>query len=254
LLTFSGRWITYVLTRRNFTFLYPKMQKTTTSSKAPQKSTPVRERTYQSLKSDVLAGRFNPGQRLTEEHLARNMGVSRTPVREALHKLESEGLIKPLETRGFSVARDSREEMEDLFDIRAALEGYAIRMICECISDETLEQLTGLIQKAEDALDREQLDEIFEHNTRFHDILHGVIAHKSRFHNLIADTRKYVLRYRKDSLHYLAGAQKTIAGHKKILMAISLKDPDLCERVMREHIQEARNEAMHKLSDRVAAS
>ncbi|UCD79395.1 MAG: GntR family transcriptional regulator, partial [Desulfobacterales bacterium] len=195
------------------------------------------------MKSDVLAGNFNPGERLTEEHLARSMGVSRTPVREALHKLETEGLVKPLGARGFSVARDSREEMEDLFDIRAALEGYAIRMICECISEETYEELEDLIQKAEDALQREKLDEIFEYNTQFHDTLHGVIAHKSRFHSLIADTRKYVLRYRKDSLHYLAGAKKTIAGHKKLLLAISLKDPDLCERKMREHIQQAREEA-----------
>ena len=226
----------------------------TTQSKIAKGSTPVRERTYNHLKADVLAGRFNPGERLTEEHLARTMGVSRTPVREALHKLASEGLVKPLESRGFSVARDSREEMEDLFDIRAALEGYAIRMICECISGKTCEALADLIQKAEGAIQRKKLDEIFEYNTRFHDTLHGVIAHKSRFHNLIADTRKYVLRYRKDSLHYLAGAERTIAGHKKILLAIGLKDPDLCERVMREHIREAREEALHKLSDTMAAA
>ena len=225
------------------------MQNTTPKSKTSKKSPPVRERTYNHLKSDVLAGRFNPGERLTEEHLAKSLGVSRTPVREALHKLESEGLIKPLESRGFSVARDSREEMEDLFDIRSALEGYAIRMICECITAETVETLQDLIAKAEKALERKQLDEIFQHNTRFHDILHSVISHKTRFYNLIADIRKYVLRYRKDSLHYLAGARKTIDGHKKILLAISLKDPDLCERVIREHVREAREEALNTISD-----
>ena len=74
----------------------------------PSKSTiPVRERAYECLKSAILSGRFNPGKRLTEEHLAKEMGVSRTPVREALHKLESEGLIKALETRGFIVSKDS---------------------------------------------------------------------------------------------------------------------------------------------------
>jgi len=212
----------------------------------------VRKLAYNNLKSDVLAGRFNPGERLTEEHLAKSLGVSRTPVREALHKLESEGLVKPLESRGFSVARDSREEMEDLFDIRAALEGYAIRLICECIDEKSIAELQDLIRKAEDALKRKKLDEIFRHNTRFHDALHGVISHKSRFHSLIADTRNYVLRYRKDSLHYLAGARRTIDGHKKLLLAISLKDPDLCERVMREHIQEAKEEALHKISDTVS--
>jgi DNA-binding GntR family transcriptional regulator len=225
------------------------VQNSTSKSKTSKKSTPVREWAYNNLKSDVLAGRFNPGERLTEEHLAKSLGVSRTPVREALHKLESEGLIKPLERRGFSVARDSREEMEDLFDIRAALEGYAIRLICGCITDESIDILEDLICKAENALKRKKFDEIFNYNTRFHDVLHGVISHKSRFYNLIADTRKYVLRYRKDSLQYLAAARKTIDGHKKILMAIGLKDPDLCERVMREHVQEAKEEALHTIAD-----
>jgi len=229
------------------------MQKSSSQPKAKKKSTSVRTLAYNNLKSDVLAGRFNPGERLTEEHLAKSLGVSRTPVREALHKLESEGLVKPLESRGFSVARDSNEEMEDLFDIRAALEGYAIRLICECIEEKSIADLQDLILKAENALKRKKLDEIFKYNTEFHDTLHGVIAHKSRFHSLIADTRNYVLRYRKDSLHYLAGARRTIDGHKKILLAISLKDPDLCERVMREHIQEAKEEALHKISDTVSA-
>jgi DNA-binding GntR family transcriptional regulator len=69
------------------------------------------------MKSDILSGRLNPAERLTEEHLAEMMGVSRTPVREALYKLESEGLIKPLETREFIVSADSKEEVEELFEI-----------------------------------------------------------------------------------------------------------------------------------------
>jgi DNA-binding GntR family transcriptional regulator len=228
--------------------LYTTLQKSTTQIKTVKKSVPVRERAYNYLKSGLLSGRFTPGERLTEEHLAKSLGVSRTPVREALHKLESEGLVKPLESRGFYVARDSREELEDLFDIRAALEGYAIRLICERISEETIEQLNEFIKKAEDAIARNKLDEIFEYNTQFHDVLHSVITRKTRFHTLIADIRKYVLRYRKDSLHYLDGARKTVDGHKKILLAIRLKDPDLCERVMREHVREAKEEALHKIS------
>ena len=233
----------------NTSILYPMLQKSTSQSKASPKSVPVREWAYNHLKSDVLSGHFNPGERLTEEHLAKTLGVSRTPVREALHKLASEGLIQPLESRGFCVARDSREEVEDLFDIRAALEGYAIRLICDFISEPSLKELNGFIEKAQDALNRKALDEIFEYNTQFHDALHRVIARKTRFHSLIADTRKYVLRYRKDSLYYLDGAKRTIDGHRKILLAISLKDPDLCERVIRQHIREAKEDALHKISE-----
>ncbi len=243
-----------VLIFENSSKLDTMLQKSTLNSKTHTKSIPVREWTYNQLKSGVLAGDFKPGERLTEEYLAKTLGVSRTPVREALHKLESEGLIQPLESRGFCVARDSREEIEDLFDIRAALEGYAIRLICDCISEQTLEQLNGFIQQAQDALDRKKLDEIFKYNTQFHDALHGVIAGKTRFHSLIADTRKYVLRYRKDSLYYLEGARRTIDGHRKILLAISLKDPDLCERVIRQHIREAREDALHKISENIQTS
>lgn len=214
----------------------------------------VREKTYACLKAKVLSGGFSPGERLTEEHLAEELGVSRTPVREALHKLEREGLVQPLETRGFCIARDSKEEMEELFHIRAALEGYALRLVCETITADILEQLHAFIHLAEDALRRGQTDEIFEYNTQFHDTLHSVIAHRPRLHGLIADMRKYVLRYRKDTLHYLEGARRTIDGHRKILMALGLKDPDLCERLMREHIYEAKRDALQTTSQKTQNS
>jgi DNA-binding GntR family transcriptional regulator len=207
----------------------------------------IRERVYDYLKTSILSGRFNPGKRLTEEHLADEIGVSRTPVREALHKLESEGLIKPRKKRGFVASMDSKDEIEELFDIRASLEGYALRLISGIISEDTLKRLDGFIENAEDALKRKKIDEIFKWNTRFHDMLHDLVAHKPRFHRLIANIRKYVLRYRKGTLHYLDGARRTIDGHRKIMMALRLKDPDLCERIMRDHIQEAKEDALQTL-------
>jgi len=207
----------------------------------------VRERAYEFLKSLVLSGHLNPGERLTEEHLAKKLGVSRTPVREALHKLESEGLIKSLDTRGFIASADSKDEIEEMFDIRASLEGYALRLASENISKETLKGLNGFIDNAEDALKRKKINEIFKWNTHFHDALHDLVAHKPRFHRLITNMRKYVLRYRKDTLHYLDGAKRTIDGHKKIMLALRLKDPDLCERIMREHIREAKEDAIQSL-------
>jgi DNA-binding GntR family transcriptional regulator len=212
--------------------------------KTYQKNTiSVRERTYEFLKSSVLSGHFNPGERLTEEHLAKKLGVSRTPVREALHKLESEGLIKALETRGFIVSRDSKDEVEELFELRAILEGYALRIISERISKEDLERLNGFIERAENALKRERIEEVFKWNTKFHDTLHGIVVEKKRLHRLLVNIRKYVLRYRRDTLQYPDGGKRTVDGHRKILLALRLKDPDLCERMMREHIQEAKVDA-----------
>jgi len=214
---------------------------------SPKNPIPVRERVYEYLKSAVLSKHFDPGERLTEEYLAKKIGVSRTPVREALHKLESEGLIKPLETRGFIVSLDSKEEVEELFEIRAVLEGYALRTICERVSEELLEQLNGFIGKAEDALRRKRINEVFKWNTRFHDALHELVTEKHRLHQLMVNMRKYVLRYRKDTLQYPDGGKRTLDGHRKILLALRLKDPDLCERVMREHIQEAKQDALQSL-------
>lgn len=206
-------------------------------------SIPVREMAYEFLKSSVLSGHFNPGERLTEEHLAKKLGVSRTPVREALHKLESEGLIKPLETRGFIVSRDSKDEVEELFELRAILEGYALRIISERISEEDLKQLGRLIAGAEDGLRRKRMEEVFKWNTKFHDMLHGIVVDKKRLHRLLVNIRKYVLRYRRDTLQYPDGGKRAVDGHRKILLALRLRDPDLCERMMREHIQEAKADA-----------
>ena len=215
------------------------------SSGKPRKNgISVREKTYDYLKSNILSGRLVPGERLAEEHLAEELGVSRTPVREALHKLEQEGLIEPLESRGFCVPHDSPEEIEDLFDIRTVLEGYTLKIICERITDEQIEKLQEMIDKAEDALRRKRIDEVFQWNTQFHDTLHSLVADKRRFHSLIVNMRKYVLRYRKDTLQNLGAGKRAIDGHRQILLTLKLKDPELCERVMRIHIRQSKEDAL----------
>jgi DNA-binding GntR family transcriptional regulator len=208
---------------------------------------PVRERAYEFLKNSILSGRFSPGERLTEEHLAKTLGISRTPIREALHKLESEGLIKPLATRGFVASQDSREEVEELFEIRAVLEGYALRVICGRISDAVLGKLEETAVKAEEALASQSLEEVFRWNTRFHDTLHELITDKHRLYHQMVTMRQYVLRYRRNTLQYPDGGRRTVEGHRKILLALRLRDPDLCERVMREHIQESKVDALQYL-------
>jgi len=215
--------------------------------RTPAESIPVRERAYEHLKASILSGRFNPGERLAEEHLAKELGISRTPIREALHKLESEGLIKPLASRGFVASQDSKDDIEELFEIRAVLEGYALRVICGRITDTVLAQLEDTVEQAEEALRRHGLDEIFQWNTRFHDTLHDLITDRRRLYHQMVTMRQYVLRYRKNTLQYPDGGARTVDGHRKILLALRLRDPDLCERVMREHIQQSKTDALQFL-------
>lgn len=216
----------------------------TTKAKHP---IPVRERVYGHIKTSILSGHLNPGERLTEEHLAETLGASRTPVREALHRLESEGLIKIRKKRGFVVSRDSKEEVEEIFELRSILEGYALRVVSESVSEQTLYRLERFIRNAEESLKRKKIEDVFKWNTRFHDTLHELVANKTRLHRLIVNMRKYVLRHRKDTLRYPDGGRRSVKGHKKIVMALKLKDPDLCERVMREHIHEAKEDALQTL-------
>jgi DNA-binding GntR family transcriptional regulator len=214
------------------------------NSRVEKGDVPVRKRVYENLKTAILSGRLGPSERLTEEHLAETLGASRTPVREALYKLETEGLIRPLETRGFIVSGDSKEEVEELFELRAILEGYALRIISERITEDSLRQLGTFIEKAQAALEAGRMGDVFKWNTRFHDHLHELVSDTLRLYRLIVDIRKQVLRHRKVTLQSTQGAQRTLDGHQKILLALQLKDPELCEKTMREHIKLAKEDTL----------
>lgn len=207
---------------------------------------PVREQTYRILKEKILTGHFRPNNRLVEESLADLLGVSRTPIREALHKLELEGLVKKKGARGFCVPEETAEDMSELFEIRAVLEGHALACLCKSISEENFLLLRELIKKAERGVLAGRLELVFEYNTQFHDLLYSLVRGKRpRLFHLIEDMREYILRYRKDSLDNLQAAERSISGHKKILMALELKDPVLCEQVMRAHVYEAEADAAY---------
>jgi len=213
--------------------------------KSPKSSLSVREKIYGLLKKEILLGQFPPNKRLTEESLAKKFEVSRTPVREALHKLELEGLVKITGARGFCVPEDSIEDMEELFEIRAVLEGHALACLCTIITPKDIQSLNELIQSAEKAFLSGKLELVFDYNTLFHDLLNVMIAQKKpRLFSMIEDMRKYVVRYRKSTLIHQEGVQRSISGHKKILMALDLGDPHLCERIMRKHVYEAKKDTI----------
>ncbi len=197
----------------------------------------AREYAYLRLKALVLSGRFAPGQRLAEERLSRELGISRTPIREALHKLELEGLIAALSRRGFAAARDSQTEMEELTDLRAVMEGYALRIICGRITRRQLRRLDEIVQRTEDAVASRRLGRVARWNTRFHDALHALISDKRRIHRQLITMRQYAFRYGAGVRPSADDARWTAESHRRILTALQFRDPDLCERAMREHIR-----------------
>jgi DNA-binding GntR family transcriptional regulator len=200
---------------------------------------PVRERAYSRLRALVLSGRIAPGQRLAEEHLAKEFGISRTPIREALHKLGSEGLITSVSTRGFATFRDSQAEMVEFNDLRAALEGYALRVICGRLTEGQLQRLERTVQMTEDALRRQRLGDVSRWNTQFHAALHEMISDKHRLYRQLVTMRQYACRYRENAQPEPESGRWTVEGHRRILMALRFHDADLCECAMRDHIQQS---------------
>lgn len=205
----------------------------------------VRETTYRRLRKRLLAGEYAPGARLTEEAIASGLGVSRTPVREALHKLELEGLVELAGARGFKAPVDSISAMNELFELRGVMEGHALACLVSIITPPTLAALQELVELSEDACRAGDLDQVFHYNTQFHDLLYGVLAEeRPRLHGLIEDMRDYVVRYRKNTLITKESALRSVEGHKKILLALELGDRNLCEQLMRSHVKEAQQDAM----------
>ncbi|MFB0508055.1 MAG: GntR family transcriptional regulator [Thermodesulfobacteriota bacterium] len=211
---------------------------------------PLQERVYSHLRSAILSGSILPEERLVEELVARALEVSRTPVREALHKLEREGLIEHFPNRGFAVAKETESQVAEIFEIRAILEGYILRIACESATDDFLSELKSLLEKAERCFTESKIEELHRINTMFHDRIIYQVSGRVRLKSLVKDLTEYVLRYRSATLQFPGGAERTLGWHEKIILALETGDPDLCERIMRAHIEGAKTDAIRELMER----
>ena len=211
---------------------------------AKMSSDVAKEKTYRRLKEYLLSGRLEPGSRVHQEMCAEALNVSRTPVREALQRLASEGLVKRHEDRGFRMVQLSFDELEELFDMRSALEAFAMRLICQRISQETIDQLSHCVEESEAAMNGQNPAGVFEANTAFHNTLYTVIQDRKRFLFMLNNMKDHILRYRKQTLMHTDKAKKSIDAHKKIVFALQTRDPNLAEYLMRIHIQESKEDAL----------
>ncbi len=204
----------------------------------------AKEKTYRRLKEYLLSGRLEPGSRVHQEMCAEALNVSRTPVREALQRLASEGIVKRHEDRGFRMVQLSFDELEELFDMRSALESFAMRLICQRISEETIDLLSRYIQEAEAAMNGQNPTGVFDANTAFHNTLYSLIQDRKRFLFMLNNMKEHILRYRQQTLMHTDKAKKSIEAHKKIVFALQTRDPNLAEYLMRIHIQESKEDAL----------
>jgi DNA-binding GntR family transcriptional regulator len=190
---------------------------------------------YENLKKAIVSGDFAPSSRVIESRLAEDLGISRTPVREAIHKLEREGLLRHSPSAGFFVAGLSRSDIEETFGIRSVLESYAARLATIKHRVEELAPLDEKVKKYQRCLDKGQMSELPKINTEFHDLLYG-LSHSPRLIKMINDLRDQMYRFRQVLLQSETMARMSNDDHRKMLESMRMRDEEGVERLVREHI------------------
>ncbi|MGD2124765.1 MAG: GntR family transcriptional regulator [Desulfobacteraceae bacterium] len=190
---------------------------------------------FENLKHAIIRGNILPGDRLVESRIAEALDISRTPVREAIHKLEREGLLRKLPRGGFTVLNLTREDIEETFGIRCVLESYAARLAALNHREEELEPLEERIKEFQICLENGRMDELPRINTEFHNLFYA-LSRSPKLIKLINDLRDQIYRFRKIILSMNNTARTSNEDHKKMLEAIKNRDVKRVERLVKEHI------------------
>jgi DNA-binding GntR family transcriptional regulator len=195
----------------------------------------LREEVYQSLKKSILHGKLKGGQRLVEEQLADQVGISRTPVREAFHKLERDELVIRLPKGGFAVREFTQEDVEEIFGIRSALESYAAYLAALHMAPDKISILEKKLKESERASKRGDDDKVLQLHNEFYDLLYKSCKSK-KLTEMIDSFRDYFYRYRSALLRTENGMSYTNQYHRQMLEAMKKKNQRLAERLVRTHL------------------
>jgi len=190
---------------------------------------------FELLRHAITCGDIPSGSRIVESHIASILGVSRTPVREAIHKLEREGLLTKLQHRGYTVMNLTREDIEESFGVRAVLEGYAARLATLRHAPEELGPLFGKIDQFERHLQIDDLEALPGINTELHDMLYSLSGNRSLI-KIIKDLKDQFLRFRRIILRNKTLALASHRDHREMLAMMQKRREDDVERLVREHI------------------
>lgn len=204
---------------------------------------PLRDVVFETLRDAIITQVLKPGERLMEIQLADEMGVSRTPVREAIRKLELEGLVVMVPRKGAYVAGVSMKDIHEVYEVRAALEMLAVSLAAERITDEELDALERQVLKeseaeASGATDENTIDNIVYIDTTFHDIIYQA-AHNQRLVQFLNILQEQLQRFRAASLSRPGRSKTALEEHKQIIEALAERNGDLASKLAKEHIDNA---------------
>ena len=190
------------------------------------------------LEEEILNGELKKGESLTENALSSRLGVSRTPIRAALHHLAEEGLVKIEANRGVTVVGVSETDLVDIYTIRMRLEGLASREAASKISQEDLSDLRDSVELSEFYIRKKDAEHLKELDTKFHEIIYRASANP-RLNKILSELHRNIRVYRKLSLSVSERLEKSVEEHREILSAIESGNAEEADRLMTSHISSA---------------
>lgn len=196
---------------------------------------PLREVIFNSLREAIILGELKPGQRLMEVQLAEKMGVSRTPVREAIRKLELEGLVDMIPRKGAHVAELSIKDIMDVLEVRASLDGLAASLASERITDDELKELKHINDQFASYIEKENLNGSIKKDVEFHDIIYRA-SRNDKLISILNNLREQVQRFRVIYIKDYSSPKNLIKEHGDILETLSNRDTDSARNSAKSHI------------------
>lgn len=204
---------------------------------------PLRDVVFNTLRQAILRGELKPGERLMEIQLANKLGVSRTPIREAIRKLELEGLVLMIPRKGAEVADITEKSLKDVLEVRRALEELSVKLTCDRITKEEIKELEQAAENFRKTLKSKDITEIAEADVRFHDVIYAATKNQKLIqllNNLHEQMYRYRIEYLKDEEVY----PKLLKEHKEIIERISKGEKEAAARMVCEHIDNQVNAVM----------
>ena len=197
---------------------------------------PLRDVVSEALRQAIREGVLQPGERLMEIQLADELGVSRTPIREAIRKLELEGFVVMVPRRGTYVADISLKDVVQVFEIRSALEELAAGLAAERITPDELEELERILVEINDYIARDDFDKIVDADIRFHGILYKA-SRNNRLVDILRNLREQMLRFRSISMHYPGRLAATWAEHRQLVECIANRNSTQARKIAKKHME-----------------
>ncbi len=197
---------------------------------------PLRDIVFQTLRKAILTGELEPGERLMEIQLGEKLGVSRTPIREAIRKLELEGLVIMVPRKGAQVAQFTEKDIQDVLEVRAALEALAAKIACKRMDERAFLKLQLAITEYDYAARDKDLDTMIQKDVEFHEIIFNATQNDKLIY-LFNNLREQVNRYR---IAYLKNTEESEAVHTEhmlLLEALQKRDEHLAGEIATKHIQ-----------------